>query len=231
MARYGFSYDVPKDYGEVAPDKSLLFDLQQYCENISSSEAVELSILSTYSLNLSHTLSQCSSLLNHGDLVIFHGMEKAKHESDEDWPAAIRAHSGRHSVRLCFVAPSTHRYNANPFSATDPSFEQYSSLGVHHPKYVIIFTATKLHIAISTANLVNDASMNIVWTDSFPRVTGKIYDGSGVCDNDFGVVLEDFIVQVIHASASIIRTMLIHIAVPAMLSDPIEPAGREWMLW
>ena len=64
--------------------------------------------------------------------------------------------------------------------------------GVHHPKYMLIFTSQGLHVNISTANLTVNGSIDATWVQFFPKTTKGEAESSSV-RNDFGVVLENFI--------------------------------------
>lgn len=80
--------------------------------------------------------------------------------------------------------------------------------GVHHPKYMLIFTDRGIHVCISTANLTKNGSVDASWIQFFPRVDDYISNTvhhetikHEVNDNssstvEFGVILEDFICKV-----------------------------------
>lgn len=69
-----------------------------------------------------------------------------------------------------------------------------SIMGVHHSKYILVFTRRGLHVLISTANMtpqVNAAEGT--FTHFFPLRTQPQESG---LDNDFGEVLDDFLNKV-----------------------------------
>lgn len=83
--------------------------------------------------------------------------------------------------------------------------------GVHHPKYILVFTDRGLHVAISTANLTEQLSTDATWCQFFPvkqahsdKSTDQPAGKSGTHSEDstpsradeFGAVLEDFLCQV-----------------------------------
>jgi hypothetical protein len=70
--------------------------------------------------------------------------------------------------------------------------------GVHHPKYVLLFTDRGLHVAVSTANISEQRSTDITWNQFFPLLTGGQAENDSVnaVGTDFGGVLEDFIHKV-----------------------------------
>eukprot|EP01034_Spumella_vulgaris_P021695 gene21695-27745_t len=68
-------------------------------------------------------------------------------------------------------------------------------MGVHHPKYMLIFTSLGVHVVISTANISSQRSTDITWAQFFPRrgATGSSSDSANEVGSDFGAVLQDFI--------------------------------------
>eukprot|EP01031_Cornospumella_fuschlensis_P025888 gene25888-31262_t len=70
-----------------------------------------------------------------------------------------------------------------------------SKKGVHHPKYLLLFTTNGVHVIISTANFTHAQALDASWIQFFPLVISseKCNEGFGANDRDFGVVLEDFI--------------------------------------
>jgi len=92
--------------------------------------------------------------------------------------------------------------NLSKFSASKG--DSITSRGVHHPKYVIIFTDAGLHVTITTSNLTKGKSLDHSWTQFFPkkrRRGSNKYNSKGSqqaigSDNDFGAILQDFLIQV-----------------------------------
>lgn len=78
-----------------------------------------------------------------------------------------------------------------------------SKHGVHHPKYMLVFTTAGVHVVISTANFTHAQAVDASWIQFFPlaaalEMIGKDRHGQEKegQKNDFGLVLEDFIQQV-----------------------------------
>lgn len=66
--------------------------------------------------------------------------------------------------------------------------ETERSRGSTHPKYMILITSTDLILAISTANINEEQSIDITWCQKFKRGSDP-----AACSNDFGLVLQDFL--------------------------------------
>eukprot|EP01038_Epipyxis_sp_PR26KG_P012574 gene12574-16862_t len=67
-------------------------------------------------------------------------------------------------------------------------------MGVHHPKYVLLFTNKGLHVIISTANLTSTSSLDGTWNKFFP-IKNDNHNTRAEIENDFGIILDDFIYQ------------------------------------
>lgn len=105
---------------------------------------------------------------------------------------------------------------------------QKNMWGVHHPKYTLIFTNLSLHVIISTGNLTVTKSVDASWCQRFPRL-----DHVNLCDDDsdeeeqgkdsnknkknskkkgyennFGLVLENFLINVRHYSILLVYDMV-----------------------
>ena len=183
-SKFGFGLSMPPT--DSSWGRALKFDIKEFCDGIISEERIRFSILATYTLNLEHLTDRCSALLDTPTLI-FHGDRSVK---DEEILVLCRAFAGE--TRCRFVNPTKHDYtNRSLQGSSASSIETISSRGVHHPKYVAVVTENNLHLAISTANLVRDRSMNIAWRRSFKRCEKSI---DKVCE--FGIVLEDFIKNV-----------------------------------
>lgn len=76
------------------------------------------------------------------------------------------------------------------------------AMGVHHPKYVLIFTKSGFHFIVTTAHFNGSICTDGAWCHFFPRRKEAMRDYSAsVHSNDFGIVLVDFLKQVGFASA------------------------------
>lgn len=95
--------------------------------------------------------------------------------------------------RYIFIAEVAPQF---PLAEKEFGHNNYSSFipGVHHPKYMLLFTAQGLHVIISTGNFTVQDTVDLSWCQYFPRRTFPL-DGSH-SSNDFGVVLEDFLQRV-----------------------------------
>lgn len=160
------------------------FSAKRFCMDIRVSETILLSVLSTYSLDMAFVLSEYESLLG-SDLLIFHGSQTFKESEDDAWVKYKSDPCMNNTAYVRYVNPLKTRVCMNGEQET------ISSGGVHHPKYVLIFTDKGLHVAITTANLVRDNSVNATWSHYFERCTNDIKDVS-----DFGLVLENFLSEV-----------------------------------
>ncbi len=103
------------------------------------------------------------------------------------------------NVRICEVLP---QWPSPPSSCGSAHTASRAIAGVHHPKYMLIFTDRGLHVSISTANLTVPHSVDITWCQFFPLTSvhpqnpdSAAEQGSEV-GSDFGAVLEDFLCQV-----------------------------------
>ncbi len=70
--------------------------------------------------------------------------------------------------------------------------------GVHHPKYMLLYTDRGLHVSISTANLTAQRSADITWCQFFPARTRGVPPScsESSAHPTFGRVLQDFIRKV-----------------------------------
>lgn len=68
--------------------------------------------------------------------------------------------------------------------------------GVHHAKYILIFTSSAIWVVITTANLTAPSALNAYWHQRFPLSCTSIFSPSLPTEtNDFGEVLSDFLTQ------------------------------------
>lgn len=190
-ARFGFGLSAPHREGSLRGE-SLRINIKEFCDKIKSEEEICLSVLSTYTIDMSHVLSQCASLL-HADVLILHGSQVRPEESDAAWCTYTSDPARRNTVHSCFVGPNTQRYRRGRAAEgpTAAAYDVVSSRGVHHSKYLLVFTRQRLHVCITTANLVGDQSVNGAWVQSFDRREKPESTGC-----EFGAVLGDFVRQV-----------------------------------
>ena len=86
------------------------------------------------------------------------------------------------------------------YMSNDP-LKSKSIAGVHHPKYMLLFTQRGLHVTISTGNYSEPSTIDLSWCQFFKRrATGAHCTESAANDNlpknDFGIILEDFLSKV-----------------------------------
>lgn len=145
---------------------------QSPCGSVPRPDALLLSIFSTYTLVPEHFKNKFSGILNIAPSVIFYGSRSKR--------LASAPSIGVPMSRLVFVDTET--------------------MGVHHSKYIILFTECYIHVLITTANLVPQTCLDMCWVQSFPRFS-EGHGGFKRCEevtgcNDFGLVLQDFIESV-----------------------------------
>jgi hypothetical protein len=197
----------PVPTGEQGDDR-FLFSMKDFCDEIKSKEDIKLSILSTYSLHLDHALRQCASLFD-SPVVLFHGSQLLQPDECPEWVSLLEDPATRAMVQLCYVNPKKIKYHRDRalHGPSAASFDSVRAQGVHHSKYLIVVTEQRMHVAITTANLVGDRSLNIAWTKSFDRIPAGT-DGAGGGSRggsasarggeEFGAILEDFVYNVSH---------------------------------
>ena len=89
----------------------------------------------------------------------------------------------------------------NPNGINDENEDEYEiidsngerSMGVNHPKYMLIFTKKGVHVMISTANMCTQYSVDSSWTQFFPKKMEKVKKNLDMIGSDFGDVLQDFL--------------------------------------
>ena len=216
---------------DASTSSSSLFSRKQFISDIiesekKSSEGGMLCVLvSTYGLDEVNFLKEIPLLFGPTARIptmILYGKKistsrGAKSKTQEAaWLGQTTKAGGECSLKNVSSVISTVQMNPRHRSA---SFMGYSDngkgiLGVHHPKYVLLFTRRGIHVLISTANMtpqVNAAEGT--FTDFFPikpishrNPTGmkesNIYDDA-VPENDFGDVLDDFLNKVLAVSVSL----------------------------
>ena len=98
-------------------------------------------------------------------------------------------------------------------------------LGVHHPKYILIFCEHGLHTVVSTSNLVPQRTIDLTWTKFFP--CKKIYNRFSSLNhnnpiqlnnatksshnNNFCRILQGFIIAVSYNMSNLILYLLVYI--------------------
>lgn len=163
------------------------YSRSKFLQNVCESEVVQCIVFGTY--RVEKTCFESEFLNNMGNkkipILVLHGrkaLDEDDSDNNNDWVAQIP--DNQDWLAIWEVVPS--------FRCIDKSFHQ--THGCHHPKYLLIFTDQGMHISISTSNLTNTVSVDGTWNQFFPKVVeNEEYD----CLNDFGSILEDFIIKVI----------------------------------
>lgn len=145
--------------------------------------AVTALLLSTYSLDLLSIFHDFQTVLGPKSSIptlILHG---EKSDDYEDFQQSLQISP------LLSIARVSPQYDNKERSAI---------LGVHHPKYALMFTPSGVHIIISTANLVLPKTTDMSWVHFFPWTTETVSDKERTAMNvgdDFGYILDDLLKQ------------------------------------
>jgi hypothetical protein len=180
------------------------FCRSSYVQNIFSHDDVLCCVLSTFTLDFPYLIDELPCILSPSasvECMLVHG--RLSNQSK----LGLRGGSLKYSskLRLVEVSPQHKR-------TSHMGFVQHAThiMGVHHPKYLLIFVTLGVHVIISSSNLTpSQNSTDITWSQFFPvqpftldrqPVPGS-EGGRGRAHgtdtgNDFGAVLEDFLKQV-----------------------------------
>lgn len=216
-----------------------LFSRKQYVTDIIDNESaagneVLFVIISTYGLDEVSFLREIPSLMGGTSTIptlILYGKKVSpatKRASALARETAWLNDKSNISPFLCLVRVQPRHRNASFMGYADKG---KGILGVHHPKYILIFTRRGLHVMVSTANMTPQVrAAEGTYTHYFPAFTqqekkqrGEEKDkrgGHGVNDvrknNDFGEVLDDFLNKVhskIQCTVNIIKNNNIYVCV------------------
>lgn len=88
------------------------------------------------------------------------------------------------------------QYSPLAFMDDDSTKLPMSIPGVHHPKYLLLFTENGIHVIISTANFTNNSTVDLSWCQYFKRKKLLSSESMKQETRDFGIVLEDFLQKV-----------------------------------
>eukprot|EP01041_Mallomonas_annulata_P014718 gene14718-31290_t len=100
----------------------------------------------------------------------------------------------KNTIEIIKVLPQWN--NCNSDSSTKARNRNKCIRGVHHPKYILVFTDRGLHVMISTGNMTAASSTDLSWTEFFPRKSFRISSyKANENENDFGHILQDFLVS------------------------------------
>lgn len=181
---FGFHRNGKKD-NKAYP--GYVFCLRSYLKEIKRKETIAAVIIATYRLSLPSIIAEYPMLFDANDpihLLILHG-EKGVNKNlvlvearDE-----ILFSKKNQSLEIWEVLPQ--------YPTTDVKRTNFAR-GVHHPKYMLVFTDKGLHVVISTANFNGSECTDGTWHSFFPFATEVSIDEG----NDFGYVLQDFLEKV-----------------------------------
>jgi hypothetical protein len=180
------------------------FCRSSYVQNIFSHDDVLCCVLSTFTLDFPYLIDELPCILSPSasvECMLVHG--RLSNQSK----LGLRGGSLKYSskLRLVEVSPQHKR-------TSHMGFVQHAThiMGVHHPKYLLIFVTLGVHVIISSSNLTpSQNSTDITWSQFFPVQPftldrqpvpgseggrGRAYGTD--TGNDFGAVLEDFLKQV-----------------------------------
>lgn len=217
------SYD-----SNVLKDSSCFFDRSAFIDDLvaNKNDPVISILISTYSLKLSHVLNEFDAFLQKSTdipILILHGdcsfANNSKHTNKINKTNTFLDCDKLINFPLLEVRQVEPQWKPNSlFDEFQVQFSVNSRIfGVHHPKYVLIFTKSGFYIIISTANMVQPTSLDCSWAQYFPR---KSYDelidislntnskklATNKIGADFGNCLQDFIfkqslqIKYIHSS-------------------------------
>ena len=171
-----------------------------YLRSIWEKDKILCCVLSTFTLDLDHLIQEMPFLISSTatiNCMIIYG------KFSNSLPAGS-SQALKHSPLLHLVEVSPqHRRTSHM------GFVQNAShlMGVHHPKYALVFIPSGVHVIVTTSNFTpSQNSTDISWVQFFPlrsdpKLCLQFEKDDNLRDsvhsiNDFGTVLEDFIVQV-----------------------------------
>lgn len=197
------------------------FSQREYVQQVNEREVIQCIMISTYRLELEvlvHDFPMLFSLYRPIPSLILHG-DKGRnfHELYGDYSTLRSNHMKYEDIALkeeneeYYISTPTKSLSSST-SFTRPRIPSHMTIaevsptiykdvktrkvnyavGVHHPKYVLIFTNRGLHVIITTANVTASKSIDATWTQFFPkRHTSQPLSES----TDFGLGLTDFLTK------------------------------------
>jgi hypothetical protein len=165
------------------------FSISSYFSEINTNERIKSVILSTYRINL-HAVERSFPALFCNKIpipaLIFHGDRNIWDKSEN---IVLRKVINKLNFVVKEVIPQ-YLYKTNE--------KEKLIRGVHHPKYMMIFTDKGLHFIVTSANFNGSKCIDGSWFQFFPfyEKTNSHQPQDSLKKNDFGEILEDFLVQV-----------------------------------
>jgi hypothetical protein len=145
-------------------------------------------VISTFSIDLEYMMIELPQLFGIHSVIptiIMYGKQS------ENTQRCINTIPLSSLCNIFFVSPQ-YKSNSVMGIATDPG----AILGVHHPKYVLIYTSKGLYISVSTANMTYELCYDSTWTHFFPALLSHSNNKNIQTHNDFGIVLQNFVNEV-----------------------------------
>jgi len=199
--------------GACAPsmdhERSHLFCRSTYFKQVHDKGQVTAVIISTYTLNLTNLQNEFGSLFGPEATIptlVFHGEKTdlttsavqgapTRKRVSKMMPAwMMRLHQLEDSLE---ISEQVFFYKIlSKVSAASRGSEagDRTTYGVHHSKYMLIFTSSGLHVIISTANFTKPTSVDVSWCQCFPlHQTAGHLPTTLAMESDFGITLEHFI--------------------------------------
>ena len=191
---------------------SALFNRRKFVTDIVENKTggrLLCAVVSTYGLDEVNFLKEIPSLMGPGanipTLILFgkkvrtDSSDGVCEEQEQEWLGDKR----NVSPSLCLVRVTPRHRRASYMGYTDKG---KGILGVHHPKYMLLFTTKGLHVMISTANMTPQVhAAEGTFTQFFP-VQATHSTATTAANNDFGEILDDFLNKVPATSCSVCRT-------------------------
>lgn len=174
--------------------KGLCFSIRNYLKNVRKAEVIRAVVIATYRLSLSAVVAEYPVLfdaLHPIHLLVLHG--------EKTTTKKLSLTQARNDILNANKVQSLEVWEILPQFATDGDGRKvHHAYGVHHPKYMMVFTDKGLHLMISTANFNDSDCTDGTWHAFFPFLTMSTSAGRQPSDkdNDFGDVLQDFVQKV-----------------------------------
>lgn len=169
----------------------LCFSIRSYLKNVKKIEVIRAVIIATYRLSLSAIVAEYPALfdaLSPIHLLVLHG-EKTSTKK-------ITLNQAKNEILRAGKVQSLELWEVLPQYSAGDGKKIHHAYGVHHPKYMMVFTDKGLHLMISTANFNESDCADGTWHGFFPFLTMAASQQSYDADNDFGDVLQDFVQKV-----------------------------------
>lgn len=173
------------------PGNSFVFSLKNYLEQVHREENVTAVVVATYRFSLPAIIKEYPTLFDDAkpiNLLLLHG-EKGMAKN-------IVLSEAREELLYCKRNRSLEIWEVIPQLSPPNSKKIVYAKGVHHPKYMLLFSDRGLHVVITTANFNGSECTDGIWHGFFPFLPTNEMNMDIDSSNDFGIVLQDFIERV-----------------------------------